>query len=131
MSGKIVDIIRPLIDPQGDLSTSELQIIVRKTAHFMEFFLCGTCLAIISVIISRKAVSPWIFMPLFITLFTAVSDEFLQRFTGRTSLVTDVLIDFSGGFCGILIVTLAYAIILAVKKLIKKRRRTARHFRQN
>ena len=40
---------------------------------------------------------------LFFALLCAVADEFLQSFTGRTSSVRDVLIDFGGAVSGLLL----------------------------
>ena len=115
-SGVIVDLIRPVIDPDGNMATYEIQYIVRKTAHFLEFFILGASLTVISFIIGKKILSPWIFMPMFFTLAAAVADEFVQSFTGRTSLVSDIVIDFSGGFSGILLITIIYTITYIVKK---------------
>ena len=115
-SGVIVDLIRPIIDPDGNMATYEIQYIVRKTAHFLEFFILGASLTVISFIIEKKFLSPWIFMPMFFTLAAAVADEFVQSFTGRTSLVSDIVIDFSGGFSGILLITIIYTITNIEKK---------------
>ncbi|MFQ7058317.1 MAG: VanZ family protein [Turicibacter sanguinis] len=43
---------------------------------------------------------------LFMILSVAVMDEYLQSFVARTSSVSDILIDFSGGMTGILILYL-------------------------
>lgn len=115
-SGVIVELIRPIIDPDGNMATYEIQYIVRKTAHFMEFFVLGASLTVISFIVSNKIFSPWIFMPMFFTLAGAVADEYVQSFTGRTSLVSDIVIDFSGGMCGIIVTTIIFSIICIAKK---------------
>jgi len=115
-SGVIVEIIRPIIDPDGHMATYEIQYIVRKTAHFMEFFILGASLTVISFLFGKKVFSPWLFMPMFFTLAAAVADEFVQSFTGRTSLVSDIVIDFSGGMSGIVLTIIIYAIFLAIKK---------------
>ena len=114
-SGVIVELIRPIIDPDGRMATYEIQYIVRKTAHFMEFFVFGASLTAISFLIGKKIFTPWIFMPMFLTLAAAVADEYVQSFTGRTSLVSDIVIDFSGGISGIVLAVIIYAIIRAVK----------------
>lgn len=114
-SGVIVDLIRPIIDPDGEMATYEIQYIVRKTAHFTEFFVLGASLTVIAYIIGNKIFTPWIFMPLFLTLAAAVADEYVQSFTGRTSLVSDIVIDFSGGFSGIVLAMIVLGIIKALK----------------
>lgn len=119
-SGVIVELIRPIIDPDGRMATYEIQYIVRKTAHFMEFFVFGASLTAISFLIGKKIFTPWIFMPMFLTLAAAVADEYVQSFTGRTSLVSDIVIDFSGGISGILIAVVIYALIMAINKKKQK-----------
>ena len=77
---------------------------VRKAAHFCEYFLLGAECAGVSVAIAGKARSPYLWASLFVPLAIAVADEFAQSFVGRTSLVTDVLLDFSGAFAGFVVV---------------------------
>lgn len=84
-------------------------LIVRKSAHFMEFFIQG---AIFSGLIFETFKKNYIYL-LFSGLMTAVIDEFIQNFSpGRGSMVSDCLIDFSGT----LAVTLFIFIILYFKK---------------
>ncbi len=115
-SGVIVELIRPIIDPDGRMATYEIQYIVRKTAHFSEFLLLGASLTAVALILSKKIFSPWLFMPMFFTLATAVADEYVQSFTGRSSLVSDIVIDFSGGFCGIVLTVAVFAVIRLIKR---------------
>ena len=56
---------------------------------------------------------------LFFALLCAVADEFLQSFTGRTSSVRDVLIDFGGALCGMLLTML---VVRGVRWLCSKLR---------
>lgn len=123
-SASVIEWLRPIIDPAGRLSTEKLQFIVRKTAHFAEYFLLGLELSVITLTISKKIFTPWLFMPLFLILFTAVIDEFIQSFTGRTSLLSDVLLDFFGGVCALFFFICIYALISAVKKKKNKPRIT-------
>ena len=122
-SAVIVNIIRPIIDPDGTMEYYKLQDIVRKTAHFGEFFLLGAGLTAIAVLIEKKIFTPWLFMPLFFILLMAVTDEFIQSFTGRTSLVKDVIIDSCGGICGLLFIVCIFAIARAVIKSNNKTKR--------
>ncbi|MBQ2212362.1 MAG: VanZ family protein [Ruminococcus sp.] len=58
-----------------------------------------------------------IFCILFFLLAVPVTDETIQYFSeGRTPLVRDVLLDFSGGLFGLLICFLFVCIISAIKK---------------
>ena len=92
---------------------------IRKLAHFCEFaafgfFLSGTAHAY------TDSFKKNIFCILFFLLAVPVTDETIQYFSeGRTPLVRDVLLDFSGGLFGLLICFLFVCIISAVKKLNK------------
>lgn len=76
---------------------------IRKLAHFTEFGALGICLGGFAYNLGKIKNKKYISLPMLIALGTAVCDEFIQRFTGRTSSVKDVLIDFSGALCGLLI----------------------------
>jgi VanZ family protein len=79
----------------------KLNIYVRKTAHFTEYFILGliVCSALFSIELKGKAGLGYI---LFICLFCGVIDEFNQSFINRTSLVSDILIDFTGSCFGVI-----------------------------
>ena len=73
--------------------------IIRKASHFSEFFVQTLllCKAFRTFRVSRKTASGYI---LLLCLMTAVTDEFIQLYTpGRSGQVTDIMLDFSGGFC--------------------------------
>lgn len=91
-------------------------VIVRKLAHFTEFFLQG---AFLSVCLFEDFPKLLIYV-LFSGLFTAATDEFIQLFyEGRGSLVSDIFIDFSGTvFCVIVFMLLWFL----TKEFAKKRR---------
>lgn len=88
--------------------------IVRKAAHFTEFFLLGgltafTCLA-------AKTPRLWI-VPLW-GAAAAVTDEFIQRFVpGRSCELRDMLLDLSG-------VLIALGLILLFRALRKPKKPT-------
>lgn len=72
---------------------------IRKMAHFCEFALLGLllCHSFNALGVSNRAATGYI---LFLALFAAVLDEYIQAFSpGRASRVKDVLLDFSGVFC--------------------------------
>lgn len=81
---------------------------VRKAAHFSEFALLGflsACLLLyISAVFRRLRLWLTLTVPAVLALLYAISDEIHQIFSGRGPRVTDVLIDFSGAVCGILLV---------------------------
>ncbi len=84
----------------------DLCYFVRKFAHFFEFFVLGTLVFSNCLIVKKTYNKSFFGYGLFAVLFVAVTDEFIQLFTGRTSMVKDVLIDFLGAFCGLLIILL-------------------------
>ena len=86
-SGRLIGFLSKFLDPVT------ATIIIRKSAHFIEFFIQG---AFFSGIIFDSFKKDYISL-LFIGLLTAVADEFIQNFVpGRGSMVSDCLIDFSG-----------------------------------
>jgi|BioPla2DNA2_1021312.scaffolds.fasta_scaffold19923_1 VanZ family protein len=86
-----------------DIESSTLNLIVRKSAHFIEYLILGIIIsfALFKYNFKGKGALGYI---LFICLLCAVMDEFYQKFIqGRTSNVEDILIDFAGGLFGIFI----------------------------
>lgn len=73
---------------------------IRKTAHFFEFFVQAVLLCNVfqAARTDRKNSHGYI---LLLSLMTAVIDEYIQLFSpGRSGQVTDIILDFSGGFTG-------------------------------
>lgn len=86
----------------------KLNLIIRKNAHAFEYIVLAllTCSVFFINKFRGKGVIVYV---LFICLLYAVSDEFHQLFVpGRTSLVSDVMIDFSGALVGLGIFYLIY-----------------------
>lgn len=85
------------------INFSEINYYVRKNAHFFQYFVLSIFLC--SALRDFKLYK-WseIFLLLFLLLFFPVLDEFIQKIVpGRTSLIFDVIIDFSGGVLALLI----------------------------
>ncbi|NLH00673.1 MAG: VanZ family protein [Clostridiales bacterium] len=90
--------------------------LVRKTAHFCEFFALGSELFILAALY-RKTGFQGFFNCLFAGLSAAVTDESLQMLTtDRSSQVSDILLDFSGVFAGVMVVLAVILIIKFFKK---------------
>lgn len=104
-SGLIVDVIYPFILNLGiQIDVQTFSLIIRKTAHFTEFFLLGVFWYIIYAKYFKSV--KLIAMVLIHGLFTAILDETVQLFVdGRSGEVLDVLIDFSGVLVSVLIMT--------------------------
>ena len=82
------------------------EYIIRKCAHLTEFGLLGM---IVTFLVNnvKKYIGWHLFgYSLFYVLLVAVTDEFIQSFSDRTSSVKDVFIDLAGALLGIIIVTL-------------------------
>lgn len=86
----------------------KLNLILRKNAHAFEYLIFAILVSILLFSFNMKGKAALIYI-MFICLFYAVTDEFHQMFVpGRSSLVSDVLIDFLGSLIGILIFYLIY-----------------------
>ena len=121
---KVVKVIAPnLLDelealPQEQLLT--LNFMVRKAAHFTEYFLLG-CLSMLTFIqlnIPRKKLWGMLYC-----IIIAGMDELLQLFvSGRAGRFTDVFIDSVGAACGVLLICSAYVIkcLITLKFFEKK-----------
>ncbi|MDE5977751.1 MAG: VanZ family protein [Turicibacter sp.] len=74
----------------------ELQVIIRKTAHFSEYFILY--LLSVNVLLEYLTVKKSIYSALIFVFLYACTDEFHQLFVpDRVCAFTDVLIDTSGG----------------------------------
>lgn len=92
-----------------------LTTIIRKLAHILEFFMQSFFIGMY-LSFSYKYKKNIIYV-LFMGLFTAVCDEFLQAFVpGRGSLVSDVFIDFTGTVTAVIVSCLLNFILSKRKK---------------
>lgn len=89
---------------------------IRKMAHFVEFFALGLSITLLfnSFLELKIQILGY---PLFLCTIIPVLDEYIQKFSiGRSSEVSDILIDFSGAFFGIILIF----IISIIKNKITK-----------
>lgn len=92
-----------------------LNLIVRKNAHAFEYCVLAILVSIVLSIFNLKGKNSIIYI-MFICLFYAVTDEFHQAFVpGRSSLVSDVLIDFCGSLIGMLLYMLFRNLFYKIK----------------
>src|SRR5690554_7682664 len=103
-SGLIVDVIYPFILNLGiQIDVQTFSLIIRKTAHFTEFFLLGIFWYIVYAKYFKSV--KLIAVVLIHGLLTAILDETVQLFVdGRSGEVLDVLIDFGGVLSAVLFV---------------------------
>lgn len=83
-------------------ASSELSgAFVRKLAHFVEFSLLGISIVFVNPKYCRTNFQK-LALVLLIGILTATIDETIQIFSGRTSAVKDIWIDFSGYIFGVI-----------------------------
>lgn len=117
-SNCIADLLRPLLD-QGETDEKYYDH-VRKLAHGIEFCFLGCCFGILMHWFCRIHGQYHIALCLFLLLAVAVIDEYIQSFTGRTSSVKDILIDFGGGLTGIFLSCLPIWIRRSIRRKNEK-----------
>lgn len=95
--------------------------LVRKMAHFVEYFLLGAEMALYSVCcrtLMRRDIGNML-----TGLFgAAFLDETLQIFSGRGPAIADVWLDAAGGVTAMLLVFALYFLITACRRRGKKQR---------
>lgn len=92
--------------------------IIRKVAHIFEFFMQSVFLS--AAFICIKKYYQRIIYVLFCGLLTGVVDEFIQLFVeGRGSMVSDVLVDFSGTCFAVILCSVIYLLFNKRKEKIK------------
>lgn len=104
-SGRVLTAVLSLLAGLGiEINPDALHIIVRKAAHFVEFAALGICTGGYALNLGYLHERKYLALPAWLTLAVAVSDEFIQGFSGRVSMVSDVVLDYSGALFGLLIV---------------------------
>ena len=108
-SGFVMKLLAPLLElivGKGNVT----EHLVRKLAHFCEFFVLGAELLLFFAL--SKSRKNAFLLALSHGLFTALMDETIQIFSGRGPMIQDVWLDFSG-------VTAGALLMLAVKVFFK------------
>lgn len=118
-STQIAESLQPVLDAKEEMAEWEFHSFVRKLAHVTEFFLLGLAVAGFGMSLSVYLKKTLISLPILMVLFVAVTDEFIQHFTDRGSLVTDVVLDFVSAVVALGLVWL----IVSVRSFTSRRRR--------
>ena len=105
-SGRLTAFLMGILDPNGCIPVEKFHHFVRKMAHFTEFALLGGLIGSQFWHIGRLTGQQLRSLPVLLVLLVAVTDEYIQYFTGRGSAVTDVVLDFSGALFGLGLVAL-------------------------
>ena len=122
-SDAVVEMVKPIIDPDDHMSKDDISHLVRKSAHFIEYFILGIECALLAYYAKRKFTIPFAIYGAAFCLLVADIDEYIQSFTDRGSSVSDVLLDLCGSVVGIAIgFALSYLIHALVKKAKKAKK---------
>lgn len=116
LSGRISALLKPILDPYDRIDAGVFHHLVRKAAHFTEFAALGFCVMGATVNLGVLKGRKFVALPMWITLLCAVCDELLQYFTGRGSMVTDVVLDYSGALFGMAIMAVIHILIRRCKQ---------------
>lgn len=117
-SQTVQEFINEALDRAG-LACRVGAVLVRKAAHFTEFFVLGLLAAAAATSLCRAA-----YYGIAVSVFTAVVDECIQYFVpGRAMLVSDMLLDSAGGLCGVLLWALAGCLAVHIRAKRQKRTR--------
>lgn len=95
------------------------ELVIRKIAHFSEFFALGTEFAFLLIALKRESYKSYLTL-LPIGLFVGAVDETIQIFSDRGAAVTDVLLDFFGYAFAVAVFLLIFFIREKKKKLVEK-----------
>ncbi|MCQ2387165.1 MAG: VanZ family protein [Clostridia bacterium] len=118
-SGKVYETIKPVLDAVFGKDKISHNLI-RKMAHGTEFFVLGIEIcALTCTIIKPKLKNFLLILPY--GLIVAITDEVIQKFTGRGSRFTDVLIDYCGYVLSLIIF---YLICLLIRKIKSNKKKT-------
>jgi len=82
-SGRVLQLFQRLFDPNGNIPEESFHRFVRKLAHFIEFAALGMSACGLFLSLPSKSGRYNFGMMLFLVLAVAVTDEFIQSFTGR------------------------------------------------
>lgn len=118
-SGKVIEVIMKILNKDIlDEKIQELQLPIRKLAHFTIYAIGGLLITLLINQYNILTVQKIIYSQLFITIY-AITDELHQYFIpGRAASITDVLIDSAGGLLVILMCTYISGYIRRKKEIV-------------
>lgn len=90
------------VKPSAKVDVKQVEHVVRKNAHFFIYSVLG--ILVLNLLIADSKVKRRILLAVIICCLYAISDEFHQMFVvGRSSQVTDIIIDTCGATLGIIV----------------------------
>lgn len=125
-SDKVVDIVEPIINKNGNIPEDKMSFYVRKGAHFSEYALLGGLSSLLYLSLLsfdyKKIRAHLIAVPLGVAAIAGI-DETIQKFYDRTSSIKDVALDSTGGIFGILVAAAIFTVVsLIAVRIVKKRK---------
>ena len=100
-SGFVAKLVEPVFRFLfGENHGINVHFLVRKAAHFTEFFILGILVLNLAKFIEKRYAQKLFGYCLFYVLSVALTDEFIQLYSGRGSAVSDVVLDFCGAATG-------------------------------
>ena len=98
----------------------ELNLFIRKAAHFSVFFTMSFFVYMEAVIWLKKYLLSGIISVMFCVVY-AIADEYHQSFSpGRTPLLKDVFIDTAGALLGAITCFVLISVVLNIKNTMQK-----------
>ena len=119
-SGWVREFLQNMVDTLG-LRIQIEELVVRKLAHFLEFFVLGLEVTLYGIIGGKPDRNDVLWMPGTVFLI-AFADETIQIFSKRGPAIADVWLDIAGGVTAMLLVFALYYLISACKRTGGKRR---------
>ena len=123
-SNVIVEVVEDVADRIIPNNHWDWNYIVRKSAHIFEFFVLGVCTMLFFSQVHTKTKLN-VLSAFVCVIVIASTDEFIQRFTGRTSSLKDVMIDLFGASLGICFILLTLILWKQIRLQSKKSNHTA------
>lgn len=113
LNKKVSQAVRPTLDPNQKVEEEAFRTFLSKCVHVIEFTALGLCLG--GAVYHGGCVKGrrYVCLPMLLALSVGVADEFIQTFSGRSSAVSDVLLDFGSAMLGFCLVSL---VLLLTKK---------------
>lgn len=115
VSNSVAEMVTPVLDQVTDIKGLDVNLLIRKAAHLMEFAVLGALVMSLLLQLHRKA---WLGYGCFYVLLVAVLDEYIQTFSDRSGKVEDVLLDLIGALLG-------FALIAGVAMIKRKKKGTS------
>ena len=113
-SSRLVDLLKPILDPYGRIDDDVFHHYVRKAAHFTEYAVFGFCLAGFLRSLKPCGKKRYLLPSVLLCVLVAGTDECIQMFSpDRGPRLRDVALDACGAMFGILILLLFVFLIQA------------------